>query len=243
MKPFLFLGIRPEDDAAEEEYDAIRQFGGLRPEELERIRVEQAPILPIDLDDYSGIIVGGSPFNWSIPNSEKTELQQRVENEFQILLGDIVKRDFPFLGICYGIGALGTHQGAKVDFEFGETPGPILVSKTAAGQSDPILKGLPDEFYALTAHKEAISFLPENASLLASSAHTPVQMFKVKNNVYATQFHPELDIPGFVNRIRIYKNHGYFKPEELEATIKHVSSKPITHPAQIIGNFITRYAR
>ena len=38
--------------------------------------------------------------------------------------------------------------------------------------------------------------LPPTAVLLATSPRCPVQMFRVKQNLYATQFHPELDVRG-----------------------------------------------
>jgi len=69
----------------------------------------------IDLDDYSGVIVGGGPFNSSDPESSKSATQRRVEQEIATLLDAVVDRDFPFLGACYGVGTLGVHQGGIID--------------------------------------------------------------------------------------------------------------------------------
>ena len=55
-------------------------------------------------------------------------------------------------------------------------------------------------------------------------------MFRVKNNVYATQFHPELDVPGLVTRIHVYQHFGYFPPYELDELIARVSPAVITQP-------------
>ena len=57
---------------------------------------------------------------------------------------------------------------------------------------------------------------------LATSAACPVQAFRVGQNVYATQFHPELDLEGICTRIEVYKNAGYFDPSEAE-TLKEPS--------------------
>ena len=64
--------------------------------------------------------------------------------------------------------------------------------------------------------------LPASAELLASSPDCPVQMFRVGANVYATQFHPELDVDGITTRIHAYADHGYFAADELELTLAAV---------------------
>jgi GMP synthase (glutamine-hydrolysing) len=50
--------------------------------------------------------------------------------------------------------------------------------------------------------------------ILAYSESCPVQAFRVGTRVYATQFHPELDLDGLATRIEVYKYAGYFEPEE-----------------------------
>ena len=41
-----------------------------------------------------------------------------------------------------------------------------------------------------------------------------MQAFRLGRNVYATQFHPELDVAGLVTRIEVYRHFGYFEPHE-----------------------------
>ncbi len=241
MKPFVLLATRAEDAVADGEYEAIARFARLVPAELVRVRLEANPMPAIDLDDYSGVIVGGSPFTSSDDVASKSAVQLRVERELSGLLDVIVDRDFPFLGACYGIGSLGTHQGAIVDREHGEPVGPTEIQLTNAGREDPLLNGLPATFTAFVGHKEAISELPEHAALLASSAGCPVQMFRVKRNVYATQFHPELTPDGIVERIWAYRHNGYFPPEDAEALVERVRSAPVTEPGRILANFVERY--
>lgn len=111
MKPFLLLATRAEDAAADDEYQAYLRYCGLKPEELVRIRLESGPLPPLELSDYSGVIVGGSPYTSSDPVEEKSADQIRVETELSSLLDRIVADDFPFLGgACYGVGTLGVHQ-------------------------------------------------------------------------------------------------------------------------------------
>ena len=241
VRPFLLLSSRPEDEAAGEEYASFLRFGGLPAERLRRIRLEAGPLPALDLDQYAGLVLGGGPFNSSDADGEKSPVQVRVEREVGGLLDDVVARDLPFLGACYGIGTLGTHQGGVVDRTYGEPVSAVEVAVTPEGRADPLLAGVPDRFQAFVGHKEACRVLPPGAVLLASSPTCPVQMFRVGENVYATQFHPELDVPGIVQRVRIYQHAGYFPPSEVEAVIARLTPAVVTHPARVLANFVARY--
>ncbi|MGM9473536.1 glutamine amidotransferase [Pseudarthrobacter sp. YS3] len=242
MKPFLLLASRAEDAAAEDEYAAYLRYGQLAPEQLRRIRLEAAPLPELDLDEYSGVIVGGSPFTSSDPPDRKSDTQHRVERELAGLLDRIVDLDFPFLGACYGVGTLGRHQGAVIDRTFGEQLGGVEIELTEDGLSDPLLHGMPRRFTAFTGHKEACTTLPSHAVLLASSRACPVHMFRIKQNLYATQFHPELDAEGLVTRIDIYRHAGYFPPESAEELMADARRYTATEPMKILRNFVARYA-
>lgn len=243
MKPFLLLATRAEDLAADREYEAFCRYGGLEPEQLHRVRLERDPLPPVDLDDYSGVLVGGGPFNSSDPEDTKSAAQRRVEAELKGLLDEVVARDVPFLGACYGVGTLGAHQGAVIDGTYAEPVGPVTVELTPDGLADPLLAGLPSAFPAYVGHKEAVRKLPDSAVLLASSAGCPVQMFRVGRNLYATQFHPELDAEGIATRVEIYRDYGYFPPEEADEVIERCAAVDVTEPMRILRAFVERYAR
>ncbi|MFC8683380.1 glutamine amidotransferase [Microbacterium ureisolvens] len=243
MKPFVLLATRAEDVPADEEYALFLRYSGLSPDELIRVRLEAEPMPPLDLDELSGIFVGGGPFNASDPLEKKSAVQRRVEAEFSTLLDEVVGRDFPFLGACYGVGTLGAHQGAVIDRTHSEPISVVPVSMTEAGASDPLLAGMPETFDAFVGHKEAITRLPASATLLASSPGCPVQMFRVGENVYATQFHPELDVEGITTRIHAYAGYGYFAADDLELTLAAVRRAAVSHPSRMLRTFVTRYAR
>jgi len=242
-RPFVLLATRAEDGPADEEFALFLRYSGLRAEQVRRIRLEAEPMPPLDLDAISGIFVGGSPFNASDPAAEKSAVQQRVEAEFAGLLEEVVARDVPFLGACYGVGTLGTHLGATIDRRYAEPISIVPVTLTENGMADPLLAGMPGTFDAFVGHKEAISALPPEAVLLASSPGCPVQMFRVGENVYATQFHPELDVDGITTRIHAYAEHGYFLAEELDLTLAAVRRTRVTEPGRILRRFAERYAR
>ena len=242
MKPFLLLATRAEDAAADNEYESFLRFGGLDEGDLRRIRLEQRPLGDVDLDDWSGILLGGGPFNSSDPEESKSAVQRRVEADLRGLLDRMITTDFPFLGACYGIGALGSHQGAVIDRQFSEPVGSVAITLTDDGRRDPLFGGLPATFEAFVGHKEAISRLPHHAVLLAGSPACPVQAFRIGSNVYATQFHPELDVPGICTRIDVYKYAGYFHPEQADDLKAQARQSDVVHPPGILRRFVKSYA-
>jgi len=243
VKPFLLLSVRADDAAADNEYESFLNLAALAESELRRVRLEQRPLRDIELRDFSGIWVGGGPFNYTDPQDGKTAVQLRVEADLSRLLDAVVAADFPFLGACYGLGALGRHQGMVLGRQYAEPVGLVRITLTAPGRDDPLLAGLPAEFDAFTGHKESISELPGHAVLLASSAACPVQAFRVGANVYAVQFHPELDAAGLCTRVEVYKYAGYFDPSEADELKAMAWRSDVSHPPEILRAFVARYGR
>jgi len=240
-KPFLILQLRPEDDTSDNEFAAILTYGQLAPEETRRLRIENSGIPELSLSDYAAVIVGGSPFDISTPSEQKSPIQQRIESDFHRLFDKIVANDIPFLGACSGCGLLGSYLGTPISKKYGEPVGGAVVSVTEAGREDPLLAGLPDQITVLCGHKEACDSVPQGATLLISGDACPVQMFRVGENVYATQFHPEGDGEGFTVRIHAYKHHGYFPAEEADELIQAVTRQDTPHAREILRRFVERY--
>jgi len=238
-KPFLVIQLRPEDETADDELDAIRRYGCLGADEITRIRAEIAGLPEIQLDDFAGVIVGGSPFD--VSSETKSAIQLKIGQDFSRLLEEIEARDFPFLGCCSGNGLLGNHCGAKISKKYGEPVGGAMVSLTEAGKEDPLLEGFPDEIRVLLGHKEACDEVPPGTTLLISGERCPVQMFRLKENIYATQFHPEGDVAGFTLRINVYREHGYFPPGEADALIQSLQGERLAHSNLILKRFVERY--
>ena len=243
MKPFLFLGTRAEDEAADSEYAAMLRCSGLEERHLTRIRLERDPLGSVDLGDWSGVVLGGGPFNVSDPVKEQSLDQKRTQAELSALARRAVDEDFPFLGACYGIGILGSLDGGLVDRTHSEPIGCVAIRLSDDGRSDPLFEGMPAEFDAFLGHKEAVSRLPAGAVLLASSATCPVQAFRLGANVYATQFHPELDIDGLCTRIEVYREYGYFHPPEAQSLKDMAMRSVVTEPPRILSRFVEMFAR
>lgn len=242
VRPFLILQLRPEDAAADGEFAAFLDKGGLPADRARRIRLDQVRLPALSLDDFAGVIVGGGPGCVSDPPEAKHPVEARIEADILSLMPAIVGRDMPFLGCCYGIGILAHHLGAEVSKRrWGEPVGGVDCALTDAGRADPLLAGLPGRFRALVGHKEAVQALPPGCAHLLMSDPCPFQMIRHGGNVYATQFHPEADATVFADRIRIYRDRGYFPPEAAEALTEAVRGEDDPAPAAILRAFVARY--
>jgi GMP synthase (glutamine-hydrolysing) len=242
MKPFLILQLRPEDDTSDNEFEAILKYGELNVENTHRIRIEQNGIPELSLDNYSAIIVGGSPFDISTPEADKLPIQVQIESDFKRLFDRVVPNDFPFLGACSGSGLLGSYLNTRITRKYAEAVGCVSVSLTEAGKQDVLLEGFPEQIQVLLGHKEACEQTPDGATLLLCGEACPVQMFRVGANIYATQFHPEGDCRGFTLRIHAYKNHGYFEPEQAQNLIDSVCAEDTPLAREILRRFVLRYS-
>ncbi|WP_341729658.1 glutamine amidotransferase [Brooklawnia sp.] len=242
MKPFLLISTRDNDQAARAEYTSVARHARLRHRELAQIRLETAPLTTfgLDLAAFSGIFLGGSSFN--VSDTDKSPLQERVENDLNGLLDTIVTRDLPFLGLCYGIGTMTAYLSGHVDRTYGESVGAVNITVTPAGRNDPLLADLPARFEAFVGHKEGSNGVPPGAELLAIGEACPVQMYRVGTNVYVTQFHPELDADDLADRMRIYQHVGYFRPDELDELAAMAKASGVDGSQhRLLANFTRRY--
>ena len=242
-KPFLILQLRPEDDTSDSEYAALLRYSGLSAEDTRRVRIEKTGIPPMNLADYSAVIVGGSPFDISTPEQEKSGIQKTIESDFRHLFDEIVADDFPFLGACSGCGLLGSYLDTPISGKYSEPVSEVVVSLTADGKQDKLLTGYPDQINVLLGHKEACDHTPRGATLLMSGEVCPVQMFRIGENVYATQFHPEGDGEGFAVRIRAYKDHGYFDPQTADDLIQAMKNSDTPYAQGLLKRFVQQYSQ
>lgn len=242
MKPFLILQLRPEAEASDDEFHAILKKGGLNCDRVRRIRLEREELPAVDLSGYAGVIVGGGPGCVSDAPDEKSPLEKHIEDEVMSLMPAITAGDVPFLGCCYGIGILAHHLGGTVSKDrYGEPVSVVRAEPTEAGRADPLLAGIEGPFDAFVGHKEAVQALPEGCVQLVAGEACPFQMIRYGRNVYATQFHPEADGEVFALRIRIYRDKGYFAPEDAAALTAAARLGKPEAGATILRNFVRRY--
>lgn len=242
MKPFLLLSHRPEDAEAHREHADVARFSGLALADVRQCRLDKQELGTVDLARYSGILVAGGPYNVTEPI--KNDEQLRVEAELLGVTQQCLADDFPYFGLCYGMGILAQATGGVVDREYFEPPGTPMIFLTDAGRQDPLLDGTPESFEAFTGHKEAVSTLAPDVVLLATGEAAPHQLVRAGTNVYAAQFHPELDATSLVSRLTAYRLMGYFPADEFESTIAWARSTDVGPASNdLLAAFVRRYAR
>ena len=166
----------------------------------------------------------------------------RRARSWRALLDEVVARDFPFFGACYGVGTLGVHQGGVIDRTYAEPISAVRVRLTEDGRADPVLAGMAGGVRRVRRAQGGVQRAAAGRGPARASAACPVQMFRVKQNLYATQFHPELDLPGLLTRVRVYQHAGYFPPAELDDADRRASAPAVvTEPGRMLANFVARY--
>jgi GMP synthase (glutamine-hydrolysing) len=239
--PLLYVCVRPQKGAAAAEYESFRAAARLDASQVAQLDLVHDP-LPADVfERYSGILVGGSPFNVTDPESSKTEVQRRLEGDLERLAGLVMSAPADSgpaaLFTCYGIGVVTRMLGGDVSRAYPEDTGPVAVDLTADGEADPLLGTLARRFTALTAHKEGSALVPPAATLLARNDGCPVQAYRVGTRLYATQFHPEPTTHAFTERMAVYRDDGYFPANDFDTVAARVLAASVTEPVRLIRAF------
>lgn len=235
MRQILIVQSRPEDAVADAELEAMVRFGGLDEARVRRVRLDREQPA-IDLRDVDGVLVGGGPPNFSDEHGRDPS-HARTITWLTDLAQQVIRDDVPYLGACLGLGALVHALGSRMVRGIAESVAPVEVSLVG---DDWLTDGLPRAFTAFGGHKEGIAETPEGATTLAVSA-TCVHMIRVGEHVVGTQFHPELDHRGLEQRIRVYRDHGYFSPAEVDDLVEAGRAAQVAHPQTILARFGERY--
>jgi len=246
VKKFLIVQYRPEKEIGDAEFVAICKYGNLSSRETERVSMVDGEI-PTDLSlaSYAGIIGGGGPYCLSDSEETKCATPHRWESEqlSHQLFSRAIEMDVPTLGICYSLGLICRAAGGATAAvpEYAENAGAVRITLTTEGASDPLLSEMPQEFDSYVIHKDSCTELPNGSTLLATSKQCPVHMFRLKQNIYATQFHPELDLENMLLRIVFYKHKGYFPAEKAEEFADTMRKVAVTDPMRVLDAFVEKY--
>jgi len=192
------------------------------------------------LNDYHGVIFGGSgDFDFDggrESTDEAVVMSYQFLEQLRPLLVHLFSHDIPTLGICFGHQLLGVFAGARVtnDTEQKKTRSHVvrLVTEPA---NHALLSWLPEAFDAHYVHKDSLDRIPNGASLLIEGgASCRVSALRYQQNIYTTQFHPELTFDDVLIRIETFP--GYL-PDGM--TADSVFSRD-SQATAILRNFATR---
>lgn len=124
-----------------------------------------------------GIILTGGPSSVNAPDAK-------------LCPPELFRLGIPILGICYGIQAMTKTLGGEVaKGESGEY-GPTAISY----QNSPLFEGVDSSNVCWMSHFDHVSALPAGFETIASTASTSIAaMHNPTQNLYAVQFHPEVN--------------------------------------------------
>jgi len=138
-------------------------------------------------EDLAAVVVYGGKYN-----AYDTDLHSFLNAEYD-MMGKALDTGVPLLGICQGAQMLAWHQGAWAGapdhgmHEFG------LYEITPSEEAGDFLT---EPMHVTQAHYHTFD-LPKGAVRLAGSEHFENQAFRLGDNAYGLQFHPEQTAAGF----------------------------------------------
>ncbi|MCA9038908.1 MAG: type 1 glutamine amidotransferase [Planctomycetaceae bacterium] len=115
----------------------------------------------------------------------------------------------PTFASCWGFQAVCRALGGSVVTDLNRAEvGSIQTNLTEEGRADRIFGACTDPFYSFLGHQDIVTQLPAEAILLASTDQVENQAITFPDRLfYATQFHPELSRPRFLERVEAYPEY------------------------------------
>ncbi len=185
------------------------------------------------LQGFSGVIFGGSgdfDFDGGRQEHDHAKITSfTLLEQMRPLLDYIFQYDIPTLGICFGHQIIGAYAGANVIHDENQKKNrshqvSVMVDKDIYGICD----NVPDTFFAHYGHKDSLDRVPDGAILLMNGGNAcQVSALSYKQNIFTTQFHPELSFEDLY--LRIEATPGYL-PEGVvvdEAYTKNTQANTI----------------
>ncbi len=191
----------------------------------------------IILQKYHGVILGGSgEFDFDgnrMPEDVARKTSYELLEKLKPLFSHIFEHDIPTLGICFGHQLLGAFAGAQVCCDAGQKKICSHELKLMVDKNDYFLfSDLPESFQAHYGHKDVLDRVPEGAVLLMNGGdQCKVSALRYKNNIYSTQFHPELNFTDMVERMKA--SPGYLP----EGALAEELFRDEPHSNTILQNF------
>ncbi len=232
----LLIQIR-EDEIKDHEFKIIVENSGLAPENFVVNNVFfDEPLEMGELDQYDGVIIGGSG---SCSVIDEHDFDEFLENTARYCR----EKEIPFFGLCYGMQVAVKALGGKVirDKASLET-GMYMMYRDEKSDNDPVIGKLPHKFLAGCGRKDRAETLPEGMVNLVWSDLCPYHYIKFpRSNFCGTQFHPELwKKEDNLIRIHHYKDKYGLTEEQLQEQLK-MFEVDAPESKDIIKNFIDAF--
>lgn len=231
----LLMQIRQETETRLEELHSFAQHCDLAVEQFSVLNVFDQPKFNSDvLEGFDALFVGGS--------SEASVLEPEhypFVIPAQTLLRDCIRLKMPVFASCFGHqlavmaldGEVVTSQG---EFEMGSMP--IQLRETA--KNDLLFHDTPDEFLAISVHREFNTKIPAGCTELA---YTDVCCHALKVNdapFWTTQFHPEVDLNVLIRRLTLFRDKYTGGADHLQHVLDTAKATPESNA--LLKKFVDR---
>ena len=230
MKKIAVIQFRREKQTLDHEIENILDKTNLKRENLVVFNGLIDKLPSVNIDNYDGFIFGGSG---NVSVSKDLEDAEFIRKNIAQLMKDIVENDKPSLFICLGLHFLSDMFGVDVvSIPEHSYVGTLDITLTEEAAQDPLFADLPMTFAVQEGHSDSVCEIPEDAVLLAKSHCSPVEAFRIKDNIYAVQFHPEHNKEDFEKRMGFYPHYVKGKEDSLK-----INESP--HAWKIMQNFVS----
>lgn len=231
----LLLQIRDGEQVRQEELASFAEYCELNIEQIDVLNVFDTPVFPeTAADDYDALLVGGaSEANVLLPK------EYPFVEQCQQLIAHCAEINKPVFASCFGfqlavLALGGTILHKENDFEMGTVP----ISLEYSVWDDPLFRDTPDQFYAVSVHRQYADSLPEGCLSLAYTDQC-IHAFKIKDKPFwAFQFHPEVDKKVLVERLTFYKEKYTDGDGHLDKVLSSARETPQSNA--LMGKFVQR---
>jgi len=163
--------------------DWVIRASDLKPKTISVINLMEGEALP-PVERLSGVIITGSHSMVTDRDNWMLELETWIPK--------VIEQNVPLLGICFGHQLIAQAMGGHSDYNpKGREIGSVAIRLTPAGKQDRLLGTLPHVFTAHTTHAQTVMALPANALRLAENSTETNHAFRLGDNAWGVQFHPE----------------------------------------------------
>jgi len=231
----LLLQIRDDAKVRREELESFAKYSQLNIDQISVLNVFDTPNFNESvLEGFHALYVGGA----SEANVLEPEKYHFVTDCIKLIrfAGD---NGIPTFASCFGFQLAVLAFGGVIlskdkDYEMGSIP----IRLTNLAEIDAVFKGTPDNFPALSIHRQYAIELPKNLDLLAFTDQC-LHSFKLRDKpLWAFQFHPEVDRSTVFQRLAIYKEKYTNSEEQFQRVLDSLVETPDSH--NLMLNFVNR---
>jgi len=157
---------------------------------------------PVDASAYDGLIITGSP-------ASVHDVDPWLDRLFT-LIRSAVAQNIPLFGACFGHQAIALALGGRV----ADNPGGWVfgVTQTQISAPAPWMADHAATVALHAAHIEQVTRLPKGAQITMGNNECPFGGFIIANQVFTTQYHPEITAPFMTALIDAFEDQ---KPRDV----------------------------